>query len=493
MRRFSTYSILSAPLADGSYVLLNGLSGAMDLLTQDLGEALREPLWAERPQDANHLIDELPQALVDQFCERGHITELSEDEERQLVVTIADAMHEHEHAQPRFMIVPNMDCNYRCTYCFERPLQNALKSKNADISHLKGNVVLSPGRVEAIYDGIAALQREANCRTGGQIILYGGEPLDRKNEAVVRRIVEEGLSRGFFFAAITNGHDLDAFMDLLGAGKIEQVQISIDGPKNIHDKRRVYVGRESSFDRIVVNIRRAIAETNAQIQIRVHVDPSNIGLFEEVLGYFEREGWLDESEERVIVYANTVYAKDENGRVTVGIDNGDIVRHISDVARRYGNVYTSAPAIHAARASVPAFERGERFGLKGTYCSANTGNYIFAADGCLYACWESVGKECSRIGRYDGPAGIVLDEHAVAKWFKRSIATLPECQKCPHALICGGGCAQYAEYEHGNPYRPYCDDFQRVFRHSLAERAEINLHSGEVREETSPLEDAAAF
>lgn len=492
MQRFSTYSILSAPLTDGSYVLLNGLSGAMDLLTRDLGEALREPMWAERPQDANGLIGQLPRNVVDQFRERGHITEMSEDEERQLVVTIADAMHEHEVAQPRFMIVPNMDCNYRCTYCFERPLQNALKSKNADISHLKGNVVLSPGRVEAIYDGIEILQREANGRTGGQIILYGGEPLDRKNEAVVRRIVEEGLSRGYFFAAITNGHDLDAFMDLLGAGKIEQVQISIDGPKEVHDKRRVYIGRESSFDRLVANIRRAVAETDAQIQIRVHVDPGNIDLFEEVLEFFDREGWLDASEDRIIVYANTVYAKDGNGRVTVGLDNGEIVRRISAITTRYSNVYTSAPAIHAARASAPAFVNGDRFGLKGTYCSANAGNYIFAADGCLYACWESVGKECSRIGRYDGPGGIVLDERAVAKWFQRSIATLPECQKCAHALICGGGCAQYAEYEHGNPYRPYCDDFQRVFRHSLAERAEVHLCSGRAQNAAASAEDMAA-
>src|SRR5262249_52863268 len=157
------------------------------------------------------------------------------------------------------------------------------KSDDADISHPKGNVVLSEKKVPWIYDGIAQIKDSLGLTPGGQIILYGGEPLDRANRDVVHTVVTEGLARGHFFAAITNGPDLDAYMACLGSGRIEQIQVSIDGPKRVHDKRRVYVGKESSFDAILANSRRVLAETDTQLQVRIHVDPANIELFTETI------------------------------------------------------------------------------------------------------------------------------------------------------------------------------------------------------------------
>jgi uncharacterized protein len=485
--KFSKYSILSDRLPQGGYILMNGISGALDLISSEIGDLLKDAMWSEHPELAQPVISQLSTQTVADFKEGGHLTELDEEEERSLVVTMAEAMHYRESSNPRFLIVPNMDCNYRCTYCFERPLQNTMKSDHAEITHRKGNVVMGRDQVDTIFASIEKLQKDAGHERGGQIVLYGGEPLDRANAPVVYAIVKTGMERGYYFAAITNGHDLDHYIDLLGRKRIEQVQISIDGPKEVHDKRRIYLGKESSFDKIVANIDLALRETDAQIQIRVHVDPGNINLFKNVINFFDSKEWLNR--QQVVVYANTVYGKTKDGKVSVGIDNSRIVHEISDFIRPFSNVYSSAPAVHAAMALRPAFEEGARFALKGTYCSANHGNYIFAADGHMYACWESVGKACSRIGSYDAVRGPVIDPAAAEKWFKRSIATIPGCQKCAYALVCGGGCAQYAEYDHGNPYRPYCDDFQKVFRTALADHSEYYLKQirdmGDISEEAS--------
>lgn len=470
--RFSSYSILSDPLPGGGYILMNSLSGALDLVDNELGAQLAPAIWAEHGEWLDELVPQLSRQTFEDFVERGHLTERSFEEEKAAVVTIAAAMHDALVDKPRFMIVPNLDCNYRCTYCFERPLQNALKSPGADISHLKDNVVMTPARIDSIFTAIGNVQGEAR-ESGGQIVLYGGEPLEARNLAVVEEIVRLGRARGFYFAAITNGHDIQHFLHLLGEGGIEQVQISIDGLKPTHDRRRVFIGHESSFDRIVENIKAILRHTSAQVQIRVHVDPGNIGEFQSLIDFFGECGWLDRRQ--VVIYANTIYSKTKQGDVAVGIDVGDIARQLSAIARRHQNIYTSAPAVHAATALRPAFESGERFALKGSYCAANSGNYIFAADGCVYACWESVGKACSRLGTYSATGELALEQPAVDKWFKRSVATVPGCQRCPYALVCGGGCAQYAEYNHGEPYRPYCDDFQRTFRNALAEHADIYL------------------
>src|SRR3990172_3618183 len=74
------------------------------------------------------------------------------------------------------------------------------------------------------------------------------------NKETVFRIVEEGVARGFRFAAITNGHDLEHFLPVLGEDRISQIQISLDGPKRLHDRSRLARNPESSFYKIILNI-----------------------------------------------------------------------------------------------------------------------------------------------------------------------------------------------------------------------------------------------
>lgn len=479
MVRISHYSILSDPLPDGRYVLMNGISGALDVVSPELGAMLAEALWNERPEEANRAVEYLDEESRRQWLERGHLTELSPEQEREIVAAIASAMHEQLRRLPRFLIVPNLDCNYRCTYCFERPLQRTLHVIGADISYGAGNVVMGLEQVKAVYACIARIQQEAGHPGGGQIILYGGEPLDSAHREVVREIVRQGIARGFYFAAVTNGHHLNEFIELLGRGAIEQVQVSIDGPKHIHDRRRIAIGGGSSFDKVMANIRLVLASTDAEVQIRVHVDPQNIQHFDELLGIFSAEGWLNHPQ--VVIYTNTVYVKDARGQVCTRMENGDIVRELRRRVASFSNVYTSAPEFHASLAMRPVFEEGERYRLRGTYCAANSGMYVFAPDWHVYACWESIGKACSRLGRYNPDGTLALDEAMVRRWFERSVATVPECQRCAYALVCGGGCAQYAEYNHGSPYHPYCDDFQRIFRSTLAHNVTYFLEHGGAR------------
>jgi uncharacterized protein len=262
---------------------------------------------------------------------------------------------------------------------------------------------------------------------------------------------------------------------------LTQIQISIDGPKSAHDKRRIYRGKESSYDKIMGNIVKALERQGAEIQIRVHLDPTNIHLFETILREFEQRGWTNHPS--VVIYANTVYEKDSEGRAISNISVGEIAARLDRLVGSYFNVFTSAPAVHVSRAIEPAFENGDRFSLKSTYCSANTGNYIFAPDGSIYACWESVGKPCSKIGTYNAELGLVLDQAATKKWFGRNVAEIPECLECEFALVCGGGCAQYAEYGKGSIYKPYCDDFQNAFRLALADEASRRASSTMIKSE----------
>jgi uncharacterized protein len=86
---------------------------------------------------------------------------------------------------------------------------------------------------------------------------------------------------------ITNGYRLtaDVASELVGL-HVEKFQVTIDGPRRIHDQRRMLRGRGgATFDTIVANLHSVPAQ--AQIVLRVNVDRQNRDHLEEL--FFELE------------------------------------------------------------------------------------------------------------------------------------------------------------------------------------------------------------
>jgi uncharacterized protein len=491
MLRLSSYSILSDQLSNGDHALANGCTGAIDLVSSKLACIIND-LKSKKQLHSIIIPDNLIQEdIVKEFISRGHFTKVSHEMERDHVIRIADLQHAVVQVNPHFLIIPSLDCNYRCTYCYERPLQNKFDSQVAKEMNPHGNnVILSDDQITAAYAGISRIQssakklsiwddiREAGLcddqQGSGQIILFGGEPLNADHQDLVFKIVHQGLDRGYKFAAVTNGHDLNHFLPLLGENKIEQLQITFDGPKHIHNKKRVSRDRKSSFDKITSNIRRVLSlEHPPEIQIRVHMYPSTIELFGDLLAFFCDEGWLNH--EDVVIYMSNIFLKDKDGKVSGNINYKDIFKSWLDIIAPYRNIFISGVSVHSHNLLSPVLEAGDPLKLKGTYCGANSGEYIFSPDGYIYACWESLGKGCSRIGSYSGDQGLVLDPKMTGKWFNRSVSKIKECTECPYCLICGGGCAQYAQYNHGTLLKPFCDNFQEIYPAAFAKTVEDHL------------------
>ena len=75
--------------------------------------------------------------------------------------------------------------------------------------------------------------------------------------------------------AITNGYELDAFLDLLKQIPFSSLQITVDGPEAVHDSRRYLAGGQGSYRRIMENIEKALA-IGVSIHLRVNVNRSNL-------------------------------------------------------------------------------------------------------------------------------------------------------------------------------------------------------------------------
>ena len=318
------------------------------------------------------------------------------------------------------------------------------------------------------FKSIDRLASETGRKTDS-ISLFGGEPLLAANKGLVSYIVEEGVTRGISFSAVTNGHDLCEYMSLLGSGKIGSVQITIDGPAVIHNARRISLDGESSFERIIGGMRRAIAETNVAISVRVNLDSENYPHFTDLIEVFSREGWLNN--ERININAAIVYEKDAGGAPFPSHDINKIRAELIETVSSYSNVEIGCPQSHKINSIFSSLISDKPYILKSSFCGANCGMYVFLPGGKVSCCWESVGEEYGNIGTYS-ENGMELDERKAQRMFGRSAAKIPQCADCKYCLVCSGGCAQYAEFTHKDIYKPYCGDFPDTFEWVLADAVE---------------------
>jgi uncharacterized protein len=293
-----------------------------------------------------------------------------------------------------------------------------------------------------------------------------------ENREIVEYIVERGVEKGYKIAAVTNGHDLEAYIGCLGGGKISALQITIDGPEEIHDKRRIALDGSSSFQKIIANMRQVIEMTDVSISVRVNMDGDNYKSFRELLNVFDREGWLNNH--RISVYTVIVDRRDQDGAISPLQDINAVKSELSGMVNQYTNVEIGNRQSAYSYGVLASLISNKPYGLRSCYCSASSGAYIFLPNGTISSCCDSVGEECSYIGNYSKD-GLFLDKAKTAHRFNRSVANIPACLDCKYCLICAGGCPQFAEYNSHDIYMPHCGDFKTTYSWVLAEAVEKYL------------------
>ena len=136
-------------------------------------------------------------------------------------------------------------CNLRCTYCMH----------GSDLNWVRDHGPAQMSVATALQAVEYYLTRQNPARTP-VISFYGGEALLNFSviKAVVAAVAEHPRGADTVFAIDTNGVLLAEEMIAFILQEKLFLQISIDGPAEIHDRHRVDVGGGPSFDRILANI-----------------------------------------------------------------------------------------------------------------------------------------------------------------------------------------------------------------------------------------------
>jgi uncharacterized protein len=326
------------------------------------------------------------------------------------------------------------DCNLRCRYCYaedgsyhqERSLMSFAVAKQA---------------VDMLHHG-SRRTREAG------ISFFGGEPL--LNFGCIRKVVEYaestfGRSRtACSFGITTNGI-------LLTEEKLRYMEdhqfsyiISIDGPREIHDRNRVFPNQKGSYSVLLKKLG-VLTEKFPAFRNKVTIRSTFTGQDHDltaVLSHLHDLGFSKVSLESCSAIPKHIGIHEENLSA--------VLEEYDRVAAYYLDVLKSDESFnfHHFSQLLQQVANGTR---RITQCGAGRGYLAVSPSGTLYPCHRLVGNESYAMGSvFDG-----ADKSVGYMFGTASVPYKSKCRACWARYICGGGCHATAIQFNQDILKPY--------------------------------------
>lgn len=440
---------LAVDVEEDISLLLHQPSGSVDRVPSDLANLVLDDPASLDPEAAAY------------FEQRGYLTRLSPRAEERKFLNLVDAI-ECEHAEafaaPLFSFVTTYSCNLTCSYCFQ---------SNTGVRSQPERTMT----VEAAREFLKVVESAPKHHSRSVVELFGGEPLLPKLRPVVEEIVLNVEKWGYTVRATTNGTGLHAYLDLLGPSRISELQISLDGSRRFHDRRRVGAAGKPTFDVIWSGIVEALAR-GTRVMIRANLDRRNLEGFVELVEFVEAEGYLDHP----LCEIHYVDVQPD----PIAPDFGqDVFLPLATIEQYLADASEDHPVLRKIKAphEIGSFDDWlvSNFHRASTrHCGAVTNNVYFSPDKLVYSCHETAGRPELATGRVED--GQLMFNRTAANWRSRRVDNLPRCRRCPFALTCSGGCAARTDIL-SEPDQSYCNGFDTKFRSVLKRQYQAALNA----------------
>ncbi len=420
-------------------------SAAVFALDEATAAVLRTVAETRAPEDS------IVAALADRFdavTTRGAIAEL-------LDVRAIGYEHQPEAEPPRVLpmmpfplstMVLNVtnQCNLACTYCYEYG-----EDKIVDTEHGKQSKFMTETTARESVDFLlGASSRIAH------LTFFGGEtllnfPVLRATIGYARQRAAE-LGKEIDFSLTTNATLLRPDIIEFLAENHVGVTISIDGPRELQDKFRVFHNGAGSYDVVAPKIKELLrVHRSRPIGARVTLTSETIDVTRIYRHLTEEIGFWEVGFAPVTTSPDQHYAIGERG-----FDNMlgqfralafEFLEHVA-ANRHHGfsNVKDTLEEIHK--------------GVSKAYpCGAGLGLLGVSTDGDVALCHRFAGSDAHKLGTVrDG-----IDHGAQAAFLaSHHIADKTDCSRCWARPLCSGGCYHEAHVRYGTTRRPnlhYCE------------------------------------
>lgn len=317
-------------------------------------------------------------------------------------------------------LMPTSYCNMACSYCGQEHVKAAHDRARADRTARRVEAILADPGVSAV-----------------SVTWFGGEPL------LALRVIREFSAR-FTAAAEQHGTAYSARMatngslltprvlrELHDTCALRAMEVTLDGPQEVHDRRRLRRNGRGSFHRTVAALAEVLADGSVprlRIGIRANVDRENEDAVPELL---DDLACLGLAHPQVTLHLIAVHSW--------GNDVSAVELAARGYAQREAAWLRQAEALGLNFAALPP-------ATVATTCTATSrAGEIVDTGGRVYSCSEHPlvpGAQdtgvLARVTDLEGPA--LRPAGAFDDWYEQVGGGGAQCSRCPVLPVCGGAC-----------------------------------------------------
>ena len=320
-------------------------------------------------------------------------------------------------------------CNLTCSYCFAG--QGRYRGKDAVMSFETGRRALD------------FLVEHSGSRHNLEVDFFGGEPLVNwqtvKDLVAYARSIEGEAKKRFRFTLTTNGMLIDDDVIDFCNREMDNVVLSLDGRKEVHDRFRLTPSGEGSYDTVVPKFKRLVeSRGDKSYYMRGTYTAYNTDFASDVIHMAEL-GFSELSMEPVVADPADPCALGEKDLPEL-FRQYEILAEYMIKRRKQGRPITFYHYMIDLEHGPCIYKR-----LSG--CGSGTEYMAVTPAGELYPCHQFVGDGRYLMGNIrDGITNTALrDEFASCNVYARS-----ECAECWAKLYCSGGCAANSYHASGD-------------------------------------------
>ena len=302
-------------------------------------------------------------------------------------------------------ILPTENCNFRCTYCYEKHINNMMTN-------------------DVVVNILKFLQNRGPEISFLTLSWFGGEPL--LGFKVIRQIMsyinnEMPHPKNFRFMSgmTTNGYLLNKgkLNELVSLG-IKGYQISLDGDMDMHDKVRVLNGNLPTFKVIYNNLLDAHrTDLDFNFRVRLHVNKNNFESLSKLISILGND--LD-GDERYVLFIRKLSRlggpNDKNIPVIEG--NDESVIKLVNIAKDLGFM-------------VDTLRDADKY-----VCYASRMNgFTIMPDGRLMRCTVALYNDKNMVGKLSTDGSLGIDREKALWWSRGLFSGNPDELACPLRAI----------------------------------------------------------
>jgi len=322
-------------------------------------------------------------------------------------------------------------CNLSCIYCIN------------DTKHLKKEKAIDLNFAKVGIDDFFKNRVDIFGNDNNMIRFYGvGEPTARIDLVKsITKYAKKVKGENLFVELQTNGFFSKAIAKWI-AKNVNEVWISLDGPKDIQNRNRPAKGRKETSDIIVENIK-YLQKNAVFVGVRLTILQQDINKQLELIDYFNSIGikW---------VYAEPVFESVKQNSIKsikkispVNINKFikyfvEAYKYAEKLGIHYGNFFTvnfDEPCNYACRSCLPMPQ-------------LTSDGYV---SGCDLAYSGKTQLSEFIFGKYNKINNkIIYYPKKIDRIRQRNTQFIKECKNCKIKSNCGGGCAGLAYYATGN-------------------------------------------